>query len=44
MKKLKAGNILFTVLAVVMLFAFAATVTWPTLTDEAYEIHMDMMP
>lgn len=37
-------NTLLTLLAVVMLFAFAAAVTWPTITDEAYEIHMEMMP
>lgn len=37
-------NALLTVLAVVLLVAFSATVTWPTITDEAYEIHMDMMP
>ena len=36
-------NALLTVLAVVMLFAFAAAVTWPTITDEAYDAHMEMM-
>ena len=36
-------NALLTVLAVMMLAAFAATVTWPTITDEAYDAHMEMM-
>lgn len=37
-------NALLTALAALLLFAFAAAVTWPTITDEAYEIHMEMMP
>lgn len=36
-------NVLLTLLAVVMLAAFAAAVTWPTITDEAYDAHMEMM-
>lgn len=43
MKKSKTRNILLTVLAVVLLVAFAAAVNSPRLTDEAYEAHMDMM-
>ena len=43
MKNRKASDILLTVLVVVLLAAFAAAVTWPSLTDEAYETHMNMM-
>ena len=43
MKNRKVSNILMTLLAVVMLIVFASAVTWPSLTDEAYEAHMEMM-
>lgn len=43
MKKLTKSDILFTALAVVLLIAFAAAVTWPTLTDAAYEAHMALL-
>ena len=40
MKKL---NIALTLLVAVMLVAFAAATPWPSLTDAAYEAHMEMM-
>ena len=43
MKKLKTSDLLFTVLAAVLLVAFAAAVNWPSLTDAAYEAHMALM-
>ena len=42
MKK-KTGNILLTLLAALLLVAFAAAVNWPSLTDAAYEAHMALM-
>ena len=42
-KKLKTSDILFTVLVVALLVAYAAALPWPSLTDAAYEAHMDMM-
>lgn len=44
MKKMRTSDIVFTVLAVALLVAFAAALPWPTLTEAAYEAHMDMMP
>ena len=43
MKKLKTSDIVFTVLVVALLVALAAAMPWPTLTEAAYEAHMDMM-
>lgn len=43
MKKLKASDILFTLLVIALLVAFAAATPWPSLTEAAYEAHMEMM-
>lgn len=43
MKKLKTADILLTVLVLALLVAFAAALPWPSLTEAAYEAHMNMM-
>jgi len=37
----KLSNILLTVLAALLLIAFAAATPWPSLTDEALDAHME---
>lgn len=43
MKKLKTSDVLFTVLAVALLVAFAAALPWPCITDAAYTAHLNML-
>ena len=43
MKKIRTSDIILTVAAVILLIALAAATPWPTLTDAAYEAHMDLM-
>lgn len=42
MKKLRKSDILFTLLAVALLIAFAAAVPWPSLTNAARDAHMTL--
>ena len=43
MKRIKASDIIQTVVAVALLIALAAATPWPTLTEAATEAHMDLM-